>query len=53
MLHWDSGALTGRESDRSGAAPASEFGLAGEPEWVANLGQQRRRDDRSDAGLVT
>ena len=45
-------AFTGGQGDGAGAAPASELGLAGEAERIADFDDEGRRGDGADAGLV-
>ena len=53
MPNRHTGAFGGGQCDYSCAAPASEFGLAREPERVTNLGDQCCGGDRFDAGFIT
>ena len=52
VSHRDSFAFAAGECDGSGAAPAGELRLGGEPERVADFDDQRGRGDGADAGLV-
>ncbi|MFT5531776.1 MAG: hypothetical protein ACI91O_001806 [Candidatus Poriferisodalaceae bacterium] len=53
MTYRDASSLTRRQRDSPSAAPSSELGLAGEPERVTDLAQQRRRNNSSDTNFVT
>ena len=42
---WGAFALSGRQSDSTGAAPAGELRLATKPERITNLGEERGGSD--------